>query len=138
MQLIQVCGKKCTAGKFNFFVRWSVLVFSQVGSCVANLAQGLCRNTAKWSIGFSHQKSLSKVSKIYGLGVPLLVVVPSFGIADTSLIPETVKRIIHKPGQISVSDFLYKLVAFFFLKQKRLFLTKNRYLDWWIRQMNFL
>ena len=40
---------KCAAGKFNFFVRWGVLIFSWVGLCVAKMANGLCRNTAKLS-----------------------------------------------------------------------------------------
>ena len=51
------------------------LVFSQVGSCVANLVNGLCVNTSKLSAKFSRQKRLGNVSKFDGVGVPLLVVV---------------------------------------------------------------
>ena len=77
---------KCAAGKFIFFVRWGVLIFSWVGLCVAILICGLCRNTAKLSTEFGRAKSLVKMSKVDGLVACLMVVVSSFRLAYNLLI----------------------------------------------------
>ncbi len=59
---------------------WQIL-FSWVGSCVAKLVYGLCRDTAKLSAEFGRPKSLVKMSKVDGLVVWLMVVVSSFRLA---------------------------------------------------------
>jgi hypothetical protein len=76
---------KCAAGKFNFFVRWGVLIFSWVGLCVANLVYGLCRNTAKLSAEFGRPKSLVKMSKVDCFVVSFMIVVSSFRLAYNGL-----------------------------------------------------